>query len=242
MSIKITIQVNSRDEISKELLSVIMRQFNNLLSVHLNDDRRSGYAIFASEFDALLAIDTINNRHIANTLFTARIVDMDDLLVSRSSHHHTRGSSYEEADEDSDDDDDNDDDDDEEKKLVIVETTTTTTPVKQKAEEKQKKKSSSSSSSSSKKKSTRRVHRLVSEPLPSPQQQKQQQQQQSKNNSSSNHMSVSQAYMNDLLSGYNITNDPSLCNNTNKRKASNEFAGGSTSSSQTTKKIQKNQN
>lgn len=33
----------------------------------------SGYAVFSNELDALLAVNTINNRDIANYFFTARI-------------------------------------------------------------------------------------------------------------------------------------------------------------------------
>lgn len=62
-----------------------MSQFNNLIDVNLNDDKKSGYANFSNDFDALLAINTINNREIANNLFTAKIVDSSKIRSSTSS-------------------------------------------------------------------------------------------------------------------------------------------------------------
>lgn len=77
-----------------------MGQFNNLNYVHLNDgildyiqikslkkniyfvfitDRHSGYASFTGELDALLAVNTLNEREIANNYFRARLgKDFDD--------------------------------------------------------------------------------------------------------------------------------------------------------------------
>lgn len=77
---QIAIQIGSRDEINMDIFRLIMSQFNSI-GVHLNEDRKSGYAIFSNDMDAAIAIRTINNRQIANTIFTARILDINDLFT-----------------------------------------------------------------------------------------------------------------------------------------------------------------
>ncbi len=64
-----------------ELLHLIMNQFNNLNSCKMFSDNKSGFALFSNQLDAILAVNTLNNRDIARNHFHAKIeTDFEDVI------------------------------------------------------------------------------------------------------------------------------------------------------------------
>ena len=79
----ITVAINCRDEIEKDLFCKIMKHFNNIIAVDLNNDKKTGYVNFINELDALLAVNTLNEREIAGNYFKAKIETQKNESSSR---------------------------------------------------------------------------------------------------------------------------------------------------------------
>ena len=71
-----------------------MKHFNNVRELHLSNDRKNAYATFSSESDALLALNTLNEREIAGNYFTANIESLSKSDSNPSSKSPKKISTY----------------------------------------------------------------------------------------------------------------------------------------------------
>ncbi len=58
---------------TNDILLLIMNQFKNLNTCQMFSDNKSGFALFSSHIDAMLAVNTLDNRKIAKNHLHAKI-------------------------------------------------------------------------------------------------------------------------------------------------------------------------
>jgi len=81
----IFVYITFENVMTDDLLELIMNQFKNLNSCKMLNGNKSGFALFSNQLDAKLAVNTLDNRHIANNFFQARIeTNFEDILFKTS--------------------------------------------------------------------------------------------------------------------------------------------------------------